>query len=511
MLSNKFGIAGAAMLGTVALLGTHAANAVIGLNADDEVTGAVSYAQETLMEQDEDKLEGYYTVMESNADTEHNVTVGGLSYGNADKFNVTVTLVNMKFAEAIGSGTALVTLGGTDHNESTIRKHMGAVGDDTLLISVTSDTASDADGEALDIMLGDLAIKAGESSGSIMVRLVNESTETAFGVGTGTMNKSYPGAIKVVKGLEEMYKAGSVVTAAVADSFRLFAAGTGEEGREYASLGTLELGVKAMTMKADGDGAATVGDLIKVASDDGDTRNDASSSFSFSGDLSFAEALWLEEQDDDTNQRPDDCSMKPASGNLLNMDDDGNVEDESKTVNIAELHSGAANGEGNMHRLCMWVYPKDDEDSMQINAGSYYVTPTYKAADDDQAMTPEGKKSMIGSIKRDGTTVRLPYLTTNQLYNQRLVVVNRGTGDVHYEMTFTEEEGVTATSMIADGAMLPGSSTSVMKVTALVMIDGGTRTAGTLIIESNPGMISVATTTVNLETRGTDTLTYMAE
>ena len=240
----------------------------------------------------------------------------------------------------------------------------------------------------------------------------------------------------------------------------------------------------------------------------------ASSSLSFSGDFSFAQALWLLEQDDTVDSvtgDPDDCSAAPTTGNLLKMDDDGNVEDESKVVNLEMLHTGADTGEENMHRLCMWVYPKGSDDSMQINAGSYYVTPSYKATDDTQAMTPQGEMSMIGSIRRNGTTVRLPYLTTNSLYNQRLVVVNRGTGDAHYEMTFTEEEGVTATSMLADDAMLPGSSTSVMKLTDLVMIDGGTRTAGTLIIESNPAMISVATTTVNLETRGTDTLTYMAD
>ena len=49
MLSKKsFGIAGAAMLGTVALLGTNAANAVIDLDDEDDAT--VTFAQETVTE-----------------------------------------------------------------------------------------------------------------------------------------------------------------------------------------------------------------------------------------------------------------------------------------------------------------------------------------------------------------------------------------------------------------------------------------------------------------------------
>ena len=511
MLSNKFGIAGAAMLGTVALLGTNAAYAQITINDDDEVMG-ITYAQETLLKQTEDELEGYHTLVEAGGDGTHNVTLGGVSYGDGDNFNLTVTLINMKFAEVVPTAADAVDLGGTD--DTGHRKHKGVVGDNSVLLAFSSNAIGE--NQDLVIDLPDLAISGG--SGSIMLRLVNASTEEAFGEGTGTTEKTYTGAIKVVKALDPMFKAGPVVTAAVADSFRLFSAGAEEaEGREHASLGTLELDVKA-AMKADGSGEATVNDLIKVAANTGDgaTRNDASSSISFSGDLSFAQALWLEEQDatdtdaNGANGRADDCSVAPTARNLLKLDDDGNVEDESKIVNIAELHGGGTD-EGNVQKLCMWVYPKDDDKSMAINAGSYYVTPNYKATADTQAMTPQGEMSLIGSIQRDGTTVRLPYLTTSELYNQRLVVVNRGTGDAKYEMTFTEEVGVTATSMLADDAMLLGSSTSVMKMTDLVMIDGGTRTAGTLIIESNPTMISVATTTVNLETRGTDTLTYMAE
>ena len=45
-IRNSFGAAGTAMLGIMALLGTNAANAVIDL--DDDSTGGVTYAQETI-------------------------------------------------------------------------------------------------------------------------------------------------------------------------------------------------------------------------------------------------------------------------------------------------------------------------------------------------------------------------------------------------------------------------------------------------------------------------------
>ena len=64
MLSNKsFGIAGAAMLGTVALLGTNAAYAVINLDEMDKSDPAVTYAMETITASVEGEDGGtYYTV-----------------------------------------------------------------------------------------------------------------------------------------------------------------------------------------------------------------------------------------------------------------------------------------------------------------------------------------------------------------------------------------------------------------------------------------------------------------
>ena len=65
MLSNKpIGIAGAAILGTVALLGTNAANAVINLDetATMKSSAAVIYAKETILESHQVDETTYYVV-----------------------------------------------------------------------------------------------------------------------------------------------------------------------------------------------------------------------------------------------------------------------------------------------------------------------------------------------------------------------------------------------------------------------------------------------------------------
>ena len=50
---------------------------------------------------------------------------------------------------------------------------------------------------------------------------------------------------------------------------------------------------------------------------------------------------------------------------------------------------------------------------------AYTAKGSYKALD-MAANGPMGVERMLGEIGRDGTTVRLPYLTTNAKFNQRL-------------------------------------------------------------------------------------------
>ena len=52
---------------------------------------------------------------------------------------------------------------------------------------------------------------------------------------------------------------------------------------------------------------------------------------------------------------------------------------------------------------------------------------------------------LVGEILRNGTTVHIPYLTIHPSYNQRIVIVNRGTEAADYMITCSRsEEDVTA-------------------------------------------------------------------
>ena len=499
MLSNKFGvIAGVAMLGTAALLGTNAANA-IGIDSQGQVTSPVRYAQETLMKQasDNDDLAGHYTLTPA-ADA-HDVVLGGLTYGSTDNFNLTVTLIDMKFAAAVPSGDDAVDLG-TNNDEANVRRHMGAIGDDTVLLAFSSDAPQDMD-QMLTINLPALAISAGAEMGSIMVRLVNASTEEAFGTGTGTVEETYTGAIKIVQGLKEDFKKPkNNPVASVGSGFKLFDDGT-EDGAAYTMLGTLELSAEPMVVNAADGGLVAVGDLIKVADDD-----EESSSVSFSGDFSSAMAVWLEEMDGAGDD--DDCSGTPPAnadaGNLLKIEDEV-VAMESLSANVSTL-TGA-----NSHTLCMAVYPTANEKSTPIEAGTYSVVPSYLKVEDARALTPESEPTDLASIKRDGTTVRLPFLTTAPQFKQLIIVTNRG-AKASYYFEFTPEDGVDATGKSMAKGDLESDETTIMRTTDVVDITVGERTtgrtAGTLVVEAQRSMIDVATNQVNRDTGNSDLVTY---
>lgn len=121
-------------------------------------------------------------------------------------------------------------------------------------------------------------------------------------------------------------------------------------------------------------------------------------------------------------------------------------------------------------------------------------------------VAPTDLSGSLGSVFRNGTTVQIPYLTTFEDYNQRLVIVNRGTSDAAYVITFTHEEGVTATPK--DGAEGTVDAGEVLSINAKDIVDltGKTRTAATLVVVAPSGNIDVATNQVNLDDASTDTV-----
>ena len=195
------------------------------------------------------------------------------------------------------------------------------------------------------------------------------------------------------------------------------------------------------------------------------------------------------------------------------MDDEDNVMDELKAVTVGSISDGmAVAGDAvaaNSANLCIQVRDTDDPDAVEIPevVDPYTVTTTYEVGTTDAAFKPMGKTSNLGRIDRDGTTVRFPYLTTNDRYHQRIVILNRG-GMAEYRMSFMDEEGKMATPGMDALGMLAAKKTTVLSLRDddVVMIEGGTRTSGTLIVEAQQGNISVATVLHNVSTGNTDTV-----
>jgi len=143
-----------------------------------------------------------------------------------------------------------------------------------------------------------------------------------------------------------------------------------------------------------------------------------------------------------------------------------------------------------------------------IPEGDYTVSVTFtEGLIANQTDAPAALSGDVGAIQHNGTTVELPYLTTFSDYNQRIVMVNRGSQDAAYSISdFQTESDTTAVAGTAATGTIPAGGSAVVKVSDVVTLTGKTRTAATVNIVAATGNISVATTQVNLADSSTDTI-----
>jgi hypothetical protein len=112
----------------------------------------------------------------------------------------------------------------------------------------------------------------------------------------------------------------------------------------------------------------------------------------------------------------------------------------------------------------------------------------------------------LGTISRNGTSIQVPYLTTFADYKQRLVLVNRSGKAAPYSIAFTSEAGVTTVAGSKATGSIPAGKTLVLPVSDVVTITGGSRTAATITVTAQESNIDAATTIVNTNGGGTDTV-----
>ncbi len=493
MLGRKtYQVAGAAILGSLALLGANIAHAIVDLDATDKTKAAVTYAKELLKTSSTHGDADYYTVTEtagSGGDTGLVKAKLGLVVAANKNAVVTFTFQNLVFLHASTAPAPSVT----DSSGSAIRSltpvHTGGgtTGNSTVTYALSPTVELPADTVfSLDMPAGGVGISA---SAPVSITM-DVSAEPAEGTTQVTHQASYPNAIDAMSSTLTVTSTPNSVTAAVEDGYRKFMSGNGvTSDRLKAGLGTFAISAESR-LKPDGDAVAAA-DLYAAGTDAAIAAGGeapADSSIVIKGDFSFASKVTL--QDDTSN-----CAGDRDTDLLLSDD----------KTQLAAQNLAFATGKD----LCIEVSGADD--AMAIAEGDYSADITYKLTDAVNAEFASATASVTyGSIGRDGATVRIPYLVTDERYNQRIVIVNYGAATT-YETTFTTEgdHNVTARAGARASGALP-SGTTVLRTRDVVTIEGGPphRASGIIKFGALAGTVTVATNQTNRQNGSTDTVVY---
>ena len=459
----------AAMLATVlgaSLFGANAAKAVIDLDADVK-PAVVTYATETLAVAVED-YDDYY-VVDTSSDPDLNLNVmGKVGLGGPPDSFVTVRfdLTGMVF-------NATPSLDIVGHAGTPSLRDGGDPGEDFVSFISSRGSESRDGSEFATLTVASLGVKP--SVGGSVTMTVTDS------LGDGAEHtESYTNAVRTDRALQEIAMPLNL-QATVEQRFKSFGPIEGTMGT-MGTLGSFIVETDITLLNAAGGEAVAVANIY----------DDAESSVTISGDFSFAETAWLAGMVD----------CPEGTGDLLQREDEM-VMDEL----MEQLPSVFATAQF----LCISVHTGDNAVAIPTT-DPYMVTTAYDGGTPMAGWPANDGEYALGRITHDGTTVHIPYLTTWENYNQRIVVSNRGTNPADYEIMFRPEEGVTATpnDMYAMGT-LDGGSTIVLRARDVVTLEGGSRTAATFVAEAQSTQIDVATIMVNLMNGSTDTVNYEPE
>ena len=525
-MSSKriLGIAGAAMMGTLA--GTGVVNAYITLDAEGAVSGP-TFALETLSRAftyestDDDDGVTYYEVSDatgSSGETQIRIPIGtevplstdavvtvdleDLVIGNLSSTlwvtaaTVPATLINLAgITSSAGNNTvAIPALTG------------GATGDKRVQFGFTTGSGANQEVPAtanLVITLGGGRLGVNpDKDGTITVTVTR-----VFGGASVTEVTTLRGAIKTARALDVTVTPKDQ-TALVAEGFMKFDASgdtpgvstTDPNDQLAAHVGNLQIGLQGATSTPPdvffhAARGATNGQITGASS------LVSAATVSLTGQTSFL-------AEDEGGKKlvyigSDDCH--PVEDSIMN--DEG--------LAVASLNDFTASTGG---YFCLKVdgeTPIPQTMPYQVSIG---YTPALAA---NAVFPPATSRHTLGQIKRDGATVRIAHLTTNQKYNQRVVIVNRSSGSVDYTTTFQTAAGVDYTpGNGAEGTLRPNSRT-ILNVRDMVTFDDGNTNAdgtprggnGSAVLSAAvlANMIEVVTVTTNKEDGSTDTVVWSPE
>ena len=466
---------------------------------------SVTYAKETLLATDttpaadaSDKT-GYHDIVLG-----HIVSApAGVAASPGDVYLVTYVLDGLVFAAAPAMGSP---------PDFTIAAG-GAVGDDRVVFrSGPGSTVAASEPIA---MTARFAI-SGEGSGSITRTVMNRSLEGIVGIEAGkTLTAS--GIIKAVPALKETVTPRTPgPTAMAAHRFMAFYPSSPANRKLSTTLGTIELDVEGgavadstiTTANVHGaeqyrDAGATTPFLslnddnahtfvVNALSDilAGAPTSATNAGVTFAGDFSFVEKLGLAGS---AAVKTDGSCTAGAELRKPSTSDPTDLTNEVTPQPGSAFAKTGATTDDTM-ALCLTV---DGETAMPVRA-PYTVTTEYKGIA-NAAFPPQGGTHDLATIRRDGTTFRVPFVTTSPRFEQRFSIVNRGAattyavGELHAQSGVTAAAGDKATGALPRGQM-------VLMASDLVTITGGTRAAATLSVVSDPSNIDASIDIMHPET-----------
>ena len=504
MLSrNKFRIAGAAMIGTAALVGTNVANSEVTLGANS--TGVI-YAKETLAKAHLVGGNTYYEV--SDAGTHNGILAIDYEFTKdvalpqtSQEVDIDVRIKfefsNMILLGAVPRGNLEVIVPPGSAGDPPAKGRFmdlqarasaeGSLGAVALEYNSEIRLKSDAKhlfakGERIRLNIDSVGVLPDVDGGVTMTVFLGTLTEPS----AKAANDS---AVTIGPAFFQSELPVPTTTAMVKYDYMAFAK-PGRAGALVTTVGGFEVGVR---VASEGPGKTT-----RSASDSSPVTQlihviNKKTLQLGGGDFSFAEKVsW---QSSEACDNDDAVNIKMADGTIMKVSTVGSaLKKSSKRVYLC------IEVDGNME------IPAVSEENRYTLMVSYEGVTSPGLA----KYPPKDKTFDLGYIHRDGVSVNIAYLTSYEGYNQRIIIVNRGEA-TEYELEFNPEATVTVTPAMIEGMVPTGTTTLVLQdmvADGMIEIEGGTRTAASLTVHAQEKHIDITTVTVNRESRDTDTVKY---
>ena len=338
--------------------------------------------------------------------------------------------------------------------------------------------------------------------------------------------------VMTTSGIAAEVKAGAPVVAEVETGFLWFVGPTAA-----ASLGTVTVMEKnAPTATAQAPLSATDGVAVPNGNLVGDADSTASPpvpggmSVAIEGNLGIG--IWNLVQINDSEGMAIDAVADTADPDTVGVQEPpcaANFGSASSPVDIADPGANSSlaldkDDPGNMamqsgmdpgtYKLCVTVDNAGAEsNTMAIPSGEYMATAYALSGATGTRATDaiQVASGTIGTIRRNGASVSIAYITTSEKHNQRLIIVNRGSRPLTItDVTFQTEDG-TEIGLIDPAGLgaIPAGESMTMPVRDMVEITGNSRRAAAVLsFNGTAANISVATTQVNLSDSSTDTVMW---